>query len=231
MLAAQMLAHLADHHNLLPLVDEMLKEWTERGSPNRQWTVAAVYGSPFGRRDLRKALAKLGKIGRTDRSSPQNIVVAKVMDMLDDKEHREYVLDTVVKWTSGQNCRNGLHTVSLSLGMWITGIYPSFLKSHEFAESYPDQVSKLVNRVLVDADFGPLALAELAELATQARWDEGSAAKLVDLTTMITPYLGWCARRTVVNGLIRTHPTWRTSILHIFRTARRAQRIRDKVRL
>jgi hypothetical protein len=230
LLAASMLVHLADDHNLLPLVNELLEEWADCGSANRQWTAAIVYGSAFGRRDTRKALVQLTKIGRTDRSSPQNAVVAGVLEMLNDRTHREHVLNAVVSWTSGQNRRNGLRTVSLSLGMWITGFLSSDLDPREFAESYPDQVSKLVNRVLADWEFGPAALSCLSDLAAQARWDEHSASKLVDLTTMITPDLRWWARRTAVNGLISTHPAWRTSILHTFRVARKAQRVHEKRR-
>ncbi|HEX6342068.1 hypothetical protein [Umezawaea sp.] len=229
-LAASMLEHLADDHDLLPLVLDTLEEWAERGSPNRQWTAAVVYGSPFGRRDTRKALAQLAKIGRTDRRSPQNAVVAGVLAMLGDRTHREHVLDEVVSWTDGRNRRNGLRTVSLSLGMWITGILPSDLDSREFAEAYPRQVRTLANRVLADPDFGPAALSCLADLALHARWDEGSATALVDLTTMITPDLRWVARRGAVSTLVKTHPAWRRSITRTFQVARKAQRVRAKRR-
>ncbi|MCS7476399.1 hypothetical protein ACFFQW_04355 [Umezawaea endophytica] len=223
-LAAAMLEHLADDHDLLPLVRQTLEDWADRGSAYRQWTAATVYGSPFGLRDLPTALLQLAKIGRTDRPSPQNAVVAGVLAMLGDQEHREHVLNTVVSWTNGQNRRNGLRTVSLSLGMWITGIVPSDLDSREFAEDYPDQVRTLVNRVLADPEFGDVALSQLADLAAYARWDERAAAALVDLTTLVAPNLRWWTRRSTVLTLVRTHPAWRTSIHHVFRTARRAQR-------
>jgi hypothetical protein len=225
-LAARMLEHLADHHDLQHLVKQTLEEWAKRGTPYRKWTAAIAYSSPFGRRDIENALRQLTRIGRTDRSSPQNAVVAGMLAMLRDKEHRERVLNEVVLWTDGRHRRNGLHTVSLSLGMWITGIFPSNLDSHEFAEKYPVQVRKLVKRVLHDPEFGPAALSHLAELAACARWDEESATALLHLAMLTASDLRWLPRQSTVAALVRTHPTLRSQILRIFSAARRAQRAR-----
>ncbi|MET1076008.1 MAG: hypothetical protein ABWY11_25410 [Umezawaea sp.] len=75
--------------------------------------------------------------------------------------------------------------------------------------------------MLADSEFGPIAL---SALAADARWDEQSATELVELTSLITPDLRWCARREAELRLTRTHPTRRTWIQRTFRAARKAQR-------
>jgi hypothetical protein len=223
-LAATTLTHLADDHNLLPLVNQTLEEWADRGAAYRQWTAAVVYGSPFGRRDTHNALVQLAKIGRTSRAVPQNAVVAGVLAMLGDQRHREHVLNTAVSWTNGQNRDNGLRPVSLSLGMWVTGFLWSDLDSREFGKSFPRQVDTLVRRVLADKEFGAIALSRLSDLADIAGWDEWSASELVYLATLITPNLRWWSRRRVVTELTDRHPLKRTEIRRSFRTARKVQR-------
>lgn len=223
-LAASALEHLADDHNLLPLVRQTLETWADQGTAYRQWTAAIVYGSPFGRRDTPHALVQLAKIGRSNKSLPQNAVVEGVLTMLTDPDHRDHVLDNVVAWSNGQNRYNGLRPVSLSLAMWIIGFFRATeLDGIDFGELYRPQVNILVRRVLADPEFSSYAISRLHDLATQM-WDRRAAIELVRLATLITPDLRWWRRRRIVGSLVAQHPTRRTTIQLAFRAARKAQR-------
>ncbi|GGP41972.1 hypothetical protein [Saccharothrix coeruleofusca] len=227
-LIASTLQHLADDHRLAPLVEQALESWTKnKGSPYRQWTAAWVYGSPFGRRDVHHALARLGRIAESTNYAAQNGVVYAVLSMLEDRHLHTAVLDQVVSWTSGRGRRNGLRPVSLALGLWIAGFpahRPRWLEDLHLEATHPRQVRALANMVMGDDQFGDVAINRLSALAVESRWKPTSAARLVRLAALICDDLSWWGRRATVRRLARCHPTRRTELHRAFRAARRAQR-------
>jgi hypothetical protein len=224
-LAARAMEVLMDDDLVRPLVEKTIEKWTKYGNAYEKWTVARVYSSEFGRRDLAASLAKLTEIGKSDKYTPQNAVVFGVLSMLADEKIRGIAVDTVVSWTGARYRRTGLQPITLALGLWVIGFYESSRDYFtEFAEAFPKQVRDLLKHVLADQEFGEYLLEHLSELALHARWDEAKAAELVRLTTLIAPDLAWWRRREAVEAVTFQHPTKRSEIHRIFRIARKVQK-------
>jgi hypothetical protein len=224
-LAARAMEVLMDDEVVRPLVEKAVEKWTKYGNAYEKWTVARIYSSAFGRRDLAASLAKLTEIGKSDKYTPQNAVVFGMLSMLADKNIRGIALDTVVSWTGGRYRRTGLQQITLALGLWMIGFY-SHSRDYfiEFAEAFPKQVKDLFKHVLADPECGELVLEHLSELALHARWDEAKAAELIRLTRLIAPDLSWWRRRDAVEAVCFQHPIKRSEIHRIFRIARKVQR-------
>lgn len=229
-MAASVLVRLADDHHLLPLVHATLREWVECDSARQQWTAALVYSSPFGRRDLDESLAQLARIGSSRHPSPKNVVVFGVLAMLEEPADQEKVINTVVEWSESAHRRRGtLREVSLSLGLWLAGVYQGAgVDPVDFAERWTSQMQTLMCRVLADREFGVVALHHLSDLATRSRWDPGSGSELLRLAEIIAPDLRWWSRRRRIAELVDAHPTMGADIRRTFRIARRFQRRRDR---
>ncbi|WP_330271144.1 hypothetical protein OG205_28860 [Lentzea sp. NBC_00516] len=226
-LAARAMEVLMDDDIMRPLVEKTIERWTRYGNAYEKWTVARVYSSEFGRRNLTASLAKLTEIGKSEKYTPQNAVVFGVLSMLATKEIRGIALDTVVSWTGARYRRTGLQSITLALGLWVIGFYKHSQDYFvEFAEAFPKQVTDLFKHVLADPEFGELLLEHLGELAIHARWDEEKASELIRLTRLIAPDLSWWRRRDAVEAVIFQHPTKRSEIHRIFRIARKVQKAR-----
>ncbi|USX49414.1 hypothetical protein [Lentzea sp. HUAS12] len=224
-LAARAMEVLMDDDVMRPLVEKAIKRWTKYGNAYEKWTVARVYSSDFGRRNLTASLAVLTEIGKSDKYTPQNAVVFGVLSMLATKKIRGIALDTVVSWTGARYRRTGLQPITLALGLWVIGFYKHSRDYFtEFAEAFPKQVTDLFKHVIADPEFGELVVEHLGELALHARWDQAKAAELVRLTRLIAPDLRWWKRRDAVDALCFQHPAKRSEIHRIFRIARKVQK-------
>lgn len=224
-LAARAMEVLMDDVLVRPLVERTLERWTKYGNAYEKWTVARVYSSDFGRRDLTASLAKLTEIGKSDKYTPQNAVVFGVLSMIANKKIRGIAIDTVVSWTGARYRRTGLQPITLALGLWVIGFYRDSRDYFiEFAQEFPKQVRDLLKHVLADPEFGEALLEHLGELALHARWDEAKAAELIRLTSLIAPDLSWWRRRDSVEAVCFQHPTKRSEIHRIFRIARKVQK-------
>jgi hypothetical protein len=224
-LAARAVEVLMDDEVVRPLLDKTIERWTKYGNAYEEWTVARIYSSEFGRRDLTASLAKLTEIGKSDKYTPQNAVVFGVLSMLATKEIRGIALDTVVSWTGAKYRRTGLQAITLALGLYVIGFYKNSRDYFtEFAKVFPKQVKELFKHVLADPEFGELLLEHLGQLAVHARWDQEKAAELIRLTRLIAPDLAWWRRRGPVEAVSFQHPTKRSEIHRIFRTARKVQK-------
>ncbi|WP_112270520.1 hypothetical protein [Lentzea terrae] len=224
-LAARAMEVLMDDDVVRPLVEKTVERWTKYGNAYEKWTVARIYSSEFGRRDLAASLVKLTEIGKSDKYTPQNAVVFGVLSMLATKKIRGIALETVVSWTGARYRRTGLQPITLALGLWVIGFYEHSRDYFiEFAEAFPKQVKDLFKHVLADPEFGELLLEHLGELALHARWDAQKAAELVRLTRLIAPDLTWWRRRDAVEAVCFQHPIKRSEIQRIFRIARKVQK-------
>ncbi|MFI6102305.1 hypothetical protein ACIA8G_42710 [Lentzea sp. NPDC051213] len=224
-LAARALEVLMDDDIVRPLVEKTLERWTKYGNAYEKWTVARVYSSEFGRRNLAASLEKLTEIGKSEFYTPQNAVVFGVLSMIADKKIRGIAIDTVVSWTGAKYRRTGLQPITLSLGLWVIGFYENSRDYFiEFAQEFPKQVRDLLKHVLADPEFGEYLLDHLGDLATHARWDEAKAAELIRLTRLVAPDLSWWHRRDAVEAVCFQHPTKRSEIRRIFRIARKVQK-------
>lgn len=224
-LAARAVEVLMDDDVVRPLLEKTIEKWTKYGNAYEEWTVARIYSSEYGRRDLTASLAKLTEIGKSDKYTPQNAVVFGVLSMLATKEIRGIALDTVVSWTGAKYRRTGLQPITLALGLWVIGFYKHSRDYFtEFAKAFPKQVKELFKHVLADPEFGELLLEHLSQLAVHARWDEAKAAELVRLTRLIAPDLAWWRRRDAVEAVCFQHPIKQSEIRRIFRIARKVQK-------
>jgi hypothetical protein len=230
-LAASILARLAEGHNLLSVVTQTLQHWIAHGTVYQKSTAALAYGSEFGQRDPRNALAQLARIGRFDSRLLQNVVVRAVLVMLKRRDQRAHVLKTVLSWVTHRRRHDSLRTVGLAVGMWIIGLLsPRVFGPDEFMPEYDGEVRTLMEKILADPWSGSIALSHLEELATKTNWEQAAdssgtaGAELVRIATLITPDLRWWRRHEAVAALCKAHPTMRTRIRHIFRRARKVQR-------
>lgn len=225
MLATTTMEALADHHDLLPLVQETLQGWAKFGGAYAKATAAAVYSSPFGQRDLEEALRQLTRIGKSQERTPQDAVIEGVLEMLRNSDHRERIVEAVVSWSGPRYQLTGLRPVSLSLALWLLGFTlrdrPGFA---DFADEFGPQARTLLRRLLGDLEFALIAVDHLSLLVLRAQWSEDTARKLVRLTSLIVPDLRWPHRHRGVSDLVRTHPQRKHEIRRIFRHARRHQR-------
>ncbi|MEU5846554.1 hypothetical protein [Saccharopolyspora shandongensis] len=229
-LAAATLITLANDHNLQPLVEETLEDWTEYGGAYQQWTAAVVYASPFGQRDISGALTRLAKIGQSTYQAPQNAVVAGVLGMLQNPDIQELVMDRVLSWSEPKYRRKGLRAVALSLGLWLTGLdRVEWFDAAEVYETFDHHVRVLMRLVLEDPDFGGIAIERLSALAIQSQWDQDKAAELVRLIELAIPDLRWRRRRRAVSVLGVYHPTKRSQIRSLLKTTRKCQRRLSRV--
>ncbi|MDX8056376.1 hypothetical protein SK571_43975 [Lentzea sp. BCCO 10_0798] len=228
-LAARALEVLMDDNLVRPLVESTLEKWTKYGGAYQKWTVARVYSSEFGRRDLAKSLEKLTEIGKAEYYTSQNAVVAGVLRMLVNEDIRGIAIETVVSWTGARYRRTGLQPITLALALWVAGFYEHrrayFI---EFGEAFPKHVRDLLRHALADDEYGEHLLTRLGDLALHARWDEAKAAELVRLTSLIAPDLSWWRRRDAVEAVTFQHPTKRSEIRRIFRIARKVQKARKR---
>ncbi|MGH3908330.1 MAG: hypothetical protein ACRDTE_29720 [Pseudonocardiaceae bacterium] len=237
--AARVLKRLADAHDLRPLVEQTLESWVAVGSVHRKWTAALVYGSEFGQRDPNHALVQLSRLGHTPNERVQNAVVRGVLDLLSQPETQGHVLNAVPSWLreSSFDRSDGLRTVALGVAMWVVGFSRDpdsvLVDPVLLAEQYPEQVRILVEAILDDPRFGPLALNHLSQLTWVAdlqRYRQGywsvtdESAELLRLATLLAPDLRWLPRRRVVAALGEQHPARRTEIRRILRIARKIQR-------
>lgn len=224
-LATTTMEALADHHDLLPLVQQTLQRWAKSGGAYAKATAAAVYASPFGQRDLEEALHQLTRIGKSQERTPQDAVIEGMLEMLRNPEHRERVLEVIVSWSEPRYQLTGLRPVSLSLTLWILDFTlrdrPSFAN---FVEGFGPQTRTLLRRLMQDLEFALIAVDHLSLLVLRAQTSEDDARKLVRLTSLIVPDLRWPHRRRWVSDLTRTHPQRQHEIRRIFRHARRHQR-------
>jgi hypothetical protein len=224
-LAARAMEVLMDDDLVRPLVEKTIERWTKYGNAYEKWTVARVYASEFGRRNLAASLAKLTEIGKSEKYTPQNAVVFGVLSMLADRKIRGIAIDTVVSWTGARYRRTGLQPITLALGLWVIGRYEHSRDYFiEFSQAFPKHVRDLFKHVLADPEFGQVLLEHLGELALHARWDEEKAAELVRLTQLVAPDLAWWRRRDAVEAVTFQHPTKRSEIHRIFRIARKVQK-------
>ncbi|MFD5826916.1 hypothetical protein [Lentzea sp. NPDC060358] len=225
-LAARAMAVLMDDALIRPIVEKTLKTWTKSGTAYQKSTVALVYSSEFGRRDLAAALEKLTAIGRSEYFAPQNAVVGGMLRMLLDKEIRGIAIETVLSWTGARYRRTGLQQITLALALWVAGIHK--LRHDyfvEFGEAFPNHVKDLLKHAFADEEHGEYLLEHFGELALHARWDDAKAAELIRLTRLIAPDLSWWQRRDAVDALTFQHPTKRSEIHRIFRIARKVQKL------
>jgi hypothetical protein len=224
-LAARALEVLMDDEFVRPLVENTLERWTKHGNAYQKWTVARVYSSEFGRRDLAASLEKLTEIGKSKLYTPQNAVVAGVLRMLVNEKIRGIAIETVVSWSGARYRRTGLQPITLALALWVAGFYKQrhdyFI---EFGRAFPKQVKDLLKHALADGEYGEYLLEHLGDLALHARWDEQKAAELVRLTRLIAPDLSWWRRRDSVEAICFQHPTKRSEIQRIFRIARKVEK-------
>jgi hypothetical protein len=238
-LAAATLTRLAVVHKLLPLVKQTLEDWVDTERVYPKCTAALVYGSRFGRRDQHAALAQLARIGRSTSEQVQDAVTRGLLEMLTRPDCRGHVFGTVVSWLEDapepMRPPDGLRTVGLKLGMWVVGFYPEIgfnpVDPATLADEYLSEVSFLTEHILCDKRFGPWALSRLSRLETKADWErlaepDTSTARveLVRILTLVAPDLRRWQRRRTVTRLCKAHPTRRTEIRRIFRTARKIQR-------
>lgn len=224
-LAARALEVLMDDDLVRPLVEKTLEKWIKRGNAYQKWTVARVYSSDFGRRDLGTSLEKLTEIGKSKLYTPQNAVVAGLLRMLVNEKIRGIAIETVVSWTGAKYRRTGLQPITLALALWVAGFYEQrrdyFI---EFGKAFPKHVRDLLKHALADEEYGTYLLEHLSDLALHARWDAQKAAELVRLTRLIAPDLAWWRRRDAVEAVCFQHPTKRSEIQRIFRIARKVQK-------
>ncbi|GAA2814176.1 hypothetical protein [Saccharopolyspora taberi] len=224
-LAGLTMIGLAEQQHLAPLVDENLLRWARDGNAYQKATAAELYSSPFGLRDVETALEQLGRIGSSDRQTPQEAVIEGALWVLRHREHRDRVIRAVVGWAGPRNRRNGLRVVSMSIALWLAGVMVSeHIDVDEIAESHPGEVRALMRRVMSDPEFGATVLEHLAPLSLRAKWEDDAAAELVRLTELIVPDLRWWARRAQVADLCLKHPDRGNEIRHVFRTAWKCRR-------
>lgn len=214
-LAAAVAARLDERYG--KLVSRTVDAWVD-GTAYRQATAAWFSLTLSATRPLDESLRRLEVIARSPRLTPQNTVVAVVLSLLDAEEHREVVLNTVLRWTGDRK----LARVALPLAMWITGYYPYF-RSEELFTAHPEQLTTLAVRALTDPETSDLAFECLEDLVGEARVKPASEKRLRALTRHLAPKQTWLARTRAVRSLVMLHPGKRAALNRILRHAHRLQ--------
>ncbi|WP_367132553.1 hypothetical protein [Saccharothrix sp. HUAS TT1] len=212
-LAAAVAARLDERYG--ELVSQTVDAWVD-GTAYRQATAAWFSLALSAARPLDEALRRLELIARSPRLTPQNAVVAVVLSLLDAEEHREAVLDAVLRWTTDRK----LARVALPLAMWITGYYPYF-RSEELFAAHPDQLTTLAVRALTDPETSDRAFECLEDLVGEARVKPASEKRLRALARHLAPNPAWIARTRAVRALVVLHPGKRAALNRILRHAHR----------
>ncbi|WP_028926680.1 hypothetical protein [Pseudonocardia acaciae] len=228
-LAAAVLRHLADDHNLGDLVTDTLERWVKEGPAYGQCVAAIVYTSPFGLRDPEHALRQLRTIARSKWTSPNTPVAIGLLDMLSDADWQQTVLDRVVKWSQSSGAYHGVRLLATWVGLGAAGVYrwPG-VDADELVHSFPNQVRTLLEHALADPDEGRDALERMYVLATKAEFDRSAADDLYRITTLLAPNLRWLIRLRAVRKLCAAQHGMRLKIRWTFRVARKVQRARSR---
>ncbi|AUS79746.1 hypothetical protein C1701_17005 [Actinoalloteichus sp. AHMU CJ021] len=233
LLAARTLADLSAQPALEAPTRTLLEGWVAGGTAYQKSTAAMVYSTSFGMKDIGDTLARLAAIGQSPRVTPQNATVAAVLELLGRPEFERSVLNTVVSWTRAEHQSTGLRFVSLSIGLWVAGLWTDPRHRTMFsdvAERNGDAVRSLTRSVVRDPTFGPIALNRLADLAFRASHEAEARRELLRLTKAVVPDLRWWCRWRAGADLAAAHPTQRLRIWHILRAARKAERTLDRER-
>lgn len=238
-LAAATVTSLVDVHRMEPLVKQILEDWIEGDSVRRKSTAALAYGLHYGRRNPAFALTQLARIGQSTHETVQAAVVRGVLSMLADEEDQEAVLDAIVAWTQAPSWihrPSGLPPAGQALAMWAVGFLrdPNLcaVDPAALAAKYPDQITRLVDKILRDRRNGRIAIARLAILAEDAHHDSPltrdesmifARAELRRLVRLIAPGTSW-DRRRVARRLAVRHPESRRQLRFVMRTVAKLER-------
>lgn len=226
-LAAAVLRHLADDHNLGGLVTDTLERWVKDGPAYGQWVAAVVYTSPFGLREPEHALKQLHTIARSKWTTPNVPVAIGLLDMLTDADWHRTVLDKVVSWSRSSGAYPGVRLLATWVGLGAAGVHrwPG-VDADALVRLYPNQVHTLLDHAIADPDEGRQALERVYTLATKAEFDRSAADDLLRIATLLAPDLRWLRRLRAVEKLCAAHYGMRSKIRWTFRVARKVQRAR-----
>lgn len=230
-LAAAVLRHLADDHNLGGLVADTLERWVKDGPANGQCVAGIVYASPFGLRNPELALEQLLTIARSKWTTPNIPVAIGLLGMLTDADWRQMVLQKVVDSSRSSSAYPGVRLVATWVGLSAAGVHPwPGIDATELVRLFPDEVRTLLEHAFFDPDEGRNALQRIYILATKAEFDLSASDDLLRITTLLAPDLRWPRRLRSVEKLCGAHYGMRSKIRWIFRAARKVERARSRER-
>ncbi|MCG8916926.1 hypothetical protein L6E12_14115 [Actinokineospora sp. PR83] len=224
-LAASTLSHLVDVPGMGPLVKQALTQWWS-GRAHQMSTVALFWSTPAGSRDLDRALAWLTETAKSSKPSVQSAVIASVLRLMRQPEHRAAVVATVLHWSAASTARGDTRPVSLRLALYFTGFTASaWFDSTTFLTEFPAEARVLLRRALRDRKFGERAVLHLLDLADNAhRRKKDARTRLLAALSLVTDDLGWRNRRLLVHQLSYPNPALRSRVRAMLRLAAHADR-------